>query len=272
MGLKPLLVPMASIDDRINAAGRTLPLCVFHPRCREGGLSALEQYRREWDDEKKAFRASARCTFRGASIAEPPLASHSAADSKPICTWHRPRALQSAPLPGPARARGQSSGRVLTISGTWPCHAWDPDRHGLCEGRTGAANGGVQMKRSPDFSCPNCGTEYKIVEVEVPAGPREREVTCLECGAPFVGRRGNLIIKYICVSAKNRRGYGPAWRKPGYGDVMALRKNAALQWCHKHRLTRGGPPWAFPHIGGPGFFTIAGGAFFFAPAPIKRAW
>jgi hypothetical protein len=36
---------------------RTLPLCVFHPRCEEG-ISALEQYRREWDDEKKAFRAS----------------------------------------------------------------------------------------------------------------------------------------------------------------------------------------------------------------------
>jgi adenine/guanine phosphoribosyltransferase-like PRPP-binding protein len=31
---------------------------VFHPRCEEG-VTALEQYRREWDDEKKAFRASA---------------------------------------------------------------------------------------------------------------------------------------------------------------------------------------------------------------------
>jgi hypothetical protein len=31
---------------------------VFHPRCEEG-ITALEQYRREWDDEKKAFRASA---------------------------------------------------------------------------------------------------------------------------------------------------------------------------------------------------------------------
>jgi hypothetical protein len=68
MGLKPLLVPMASIDDGINAARSTLPLCVFQPRCRVGGLSALEQYRREWEDEKKAFRASARRTFRGASI------------------------------------------------------------------------------------------------------------------------------------------------------------------------------------------------------------
>lgn len=58
MGLNPMLVPMASIGDGINAVRRTLPLCVFHPRCEEG-ISALEQYRREWDDDKKAFRASA---------------------------------------------------------------------------------------------------------------------------------------------------------------------------------------------------------------------
>jgi phage terminase large subunit len=57
MGLKPLLVPLASIDDGINAVRRLLPLCVFHPRA-EPGLDALEQYRREWDDEKKAFRAN----------------------------------------------------------------------------------------------------------------------------------------------------------------------------------------------------------------------
>jgi hypothetical protein len=30
---------------------------VFHPRT-EPGLAALEQYHREWDDEKKAFKAN----------------------------------------------------------------------------------------------------------------------------------------------------------------------------------------------------------------------
>ena len=59
MGLNPFLVPAATLDDGINAVRRTLPLCVFHARCEDGGISALEQYRREWDDEKKAFRASA---------------------------------------------------------------------------------------------------------------------------------------------------------------------------------------------------------------------
>jgi phage terminase large subunit len=58
MNLNPMLVPLTTIGDGINAVRRVLPLSVFHPRCEEG-ISALEQYRREWDDEKKAFRASA---------------------------------------------------------------------------------------------------------------------------------------------------------------------------------------------------------------------
>ena len=56
MDLHPQLVPMATLDDGINAVRRTLPLCVFHPRCEDGGITALEQYHREWDDDKKAFR------------------------------------------------------------------------------------------------------------------------------------------------------------------------------------------------------------------------
>lgn len=56
--LNPMLVALATIQDGINATRQLLPFCVFHPRCEEG-VNALEQYRREWDDEKKAFRASA---------------------------------------------------------------------------------------------------------------------------------------------------------------------------------------------------------------------
>lgn len=57
-GLKPQVVSMASKLDGINAVRKTLPKCVFHTRCEEVGISALEQYRREWDDEKKAFKAN----------------------------------------------------------------------------------------------------------------------------------------------------------------------------------------------------------------------
>lgn len=55
-GLNPQLVTNATKMDGINAARQTLARCVFHPRCEDPGLSALEQYRREWDDEKKAFK------------------------------------------------------------------------------------------------------------------------------------------------------------------------------------------------------------------------
>lgn len=57
-GLNPTLCHSATKQDGINAVRRTLPRCVFHPRTEEIGIAALEQYRREWDDEKKTFRAS----------------------------------------------------------------------------------------------------------------------------------------------------------------------------------------------------------------------
>ena len=57
-GLHPEVVPQAGLLDGINAARRTLPRCIFHSRCEDVGLSALEQYRREWDDEKKTFKAN----------------------------------------------------------------------------------------------------------------------------------------------------------------------------------------------------------------------
>ena len=55
LGLSPQLVPRAELEDGINATRRTLPLCVFHPRT-EPLLAALEQYQREWDDDKKSFK------------------------------------------------------------------------------------------------------------------------------------------------------------------------------------------------------------------------
>lgn len=57
-GLNPQVVPLAGKMDGINAARKTLARCVFHARCEDVGISALEQYRREWDDDKKAFKAN----------------------------------------------------------------------------------------------------------------------------------------------------------------------------------------------------------------------
>lgn len=58
LGLNPQLIPMATKLDGINAARKALAISVFDPVCEDKGISALEQYRREWDDEKKTFRAT----------------------------------------------------------------------------------------------------------------------------------------------------------------------------------------------------------------------
>lgn len=58
LGLHPQVIPLASKLDGINAARKTLARCVFHPRTEEQGVAALEQYRREWDDDKKTYKAS----------------------------------------------------------------------------------------------------------------------------------------------------------------------------------------------------------------------
>ena len=55
LGLNPRLCPNMRKLDGINSLRRTLPRAIFHPRC-EIGISALEQYHRDWDDEKKVFR------------------------------------------------------------------------------------------------------------------------------------------------------------------------------------------------------------------------
>lgn len=57
-GLKPKVVPNMGKLDGINAVRRTLPRCLFHERCEDLGIAALEQYRREWDDERKTFKAN----------------------------------------------------------------------------------------------------------------------------------------------------------------------------------------------------------------------
>lgn len=55
-GLDPHVVDGMSLLDGINATRRMLPRCVFHTRCDELGITALEQYQREWDDQNKVFR------------------------------------------------------------------------------------------------------------------------------------------------------------------------------------------------------------------------
>lgn len=55
-GMHPELVPNVSKLAGIAAGRETLRRAAFHPRCKDVGLAALENYRREWDDDKKTFK------------------------------------------------------------------------------------------------------------------------------------------------------------------------------------------------------------------------
>lgn len=107
--LAPQLVPMAKKLDGVNAVRRLLPKCVFHTRCDDQGIAALEQYRREWDDDRKAFRENEvhdwtshlSDAFRYLAMAEreapapkqPEVIGHDPA-GKPILAQPRPKVLQ----------------------------------------------------------------------------------------------------------------------------------------------------------------------------------
>jgi hypothetical protein len=57
LGINPRVLPALPVDDGINAVRLMLPRCWFDlARCSRG-LEALRQYRREWDDRRKAFNS-----------------------------------------------------------------------------------------------------------------------------------------------------------------------------------------------------------------------
>jgi hypothetical protein len=73
------------------------------------------------------------------------------------------------------------------------------------------------------FHCPNCNALYQVVKVETGHETVGREITCLCCEAPLIGREGNLVVKYFLL------------RK---GDVLEVR-NAPAKSTHNQK--RPGP-------------------------------
>jgi hypothetical protein len=54
------------------------------------------------------------------------------------------------------------------------------------------------------FHCPNCNALYQVIKVETGPETVGREITCLCCEAPLIGREGNLVVKYFLLQ-KGRR-------------------------------------------------------------------
>jgi hypothetical protein len=59
LNLNPHVVGQIPNADGHQQIRKTLPLCMFHTRTEAEGMAALENYRREWDDDLKTFKASA---------------------------------------------------------------------------------------------------------------------------------------------------------------------------------------------------------------------
>jgi phage terminase large subunit len=56
LGIKGRVVPLAKVEDGINAARNLLPRCVFDAAKAAKGLECLRQYRRDWDETLQTFK------------------------------------------------------------------------------------------------------------------------------------------------------------------------------------------------------------------------
>ena len=100
LGLNPQLVPMSTDMDGHQAVRKTLPLCVFHPRTEAEGMSALEQYHREWDDDLKTYKLKAQHDW----------SSHGAKAFQYLS-----QAWRSAPVIAPDAPKPQPKGTVVLL-------------------------------------------------------------------------------------------------------------------------------------------------------------
>lgn len=60
LGVKVTPLPLAKVEDGIQAVRSLLPRCVFDAAACKQGIEALRQYQREWDDRLQSFKARPR--------------------------------------------------------------------------------------------------------------------------------------------------------------------------------------------------------------------
>ncbi len=110
-GLNPRVATNLSKLDGINAVRRTLPRCVFHTRCEDVGIPALEQYRREWDDERKTYKANEvhdwtshpADAFRYLALSWEEVREAAPDKTPPSTVGHTLDEMRAPPLPGMSR-------------------------------------------------------------------------------------------------------------------------------------------------------------------------
>jgi hypothetical protein len=69
---------------------------------------------------------------------------------------------------------------------------------------------GVMRSGLKMFAYPNCQALYQVVKVERGPVSDDREVACLSCGAPLLGREGDFLLKYFMLRKAERK---KGWRR-----------------------------------------------------------
>ena len=91
---KPTIATRMEIDDGINAVRATLPVCEFDAEACSEGIKALKSYRKEWDDERGAWRDKPYHNW----------ASHGASAFKELCIVQREaKAINPEDIPPPKK-------------------------------------------------------------------------------------------------------------------------------------------------------------------------
>jgi predicted RNA-binding Zn-ribbon protein involved in translation (DUF1610 family) len=64
----------------------------------------------------------------------------------------------------------------------------------------------VMNRRQPyeDFTCPNCGAEYKLVRMPAAADSHDPPLHCKNCNQEFASTDGATILKYFLVGRRRR--------------------------------------------------------------------
>ena len=52
------------------------------------------------------------------------------------------------------------------------------------------------IQEATGFQCPTCGAQYKVVRIEA-APLHDRQIVCVTCGGPLLGRQGKFVLKYF---------------------------------------------------------------------------
>jgi predicted RNA-binding Zn-ribbon protein involved in translation (DUF1610 family) len=71
--------------------------------------------------------------------------------------------------------------------------------------RSATSSKGYAVTAVPIFTCPDCGSVYKVARLKTPPEPHDHPVGCLSCGRALAPREDGFLLKYFRVEKPNAR-------------------------------------------------------------------